>query len=394
MFDALPANSLVLILVSSFVGGFVGASLKFVFEVLLPNNIKQRKQANEIFDKFSNPTIRSADALRSRIANFTSGRNERWFDTSPYYKMITLYIFASYFAWVEILYRKLDLLRFQASKRSRRLHYRLNHVEKSFNNIDYFYPLLREDLDKVYQSALPKYYCKAIGEKIILDASFEHPAVMDFTTFYETYQQDPAYRELFQRLEFFLSKIANQYHNLHWDRVILVQMSLLSLLSSLDIKHVRTRKYKVSDYQLLMGRINYPTVKEVLFRDIYRYNLKIRLSNRFRHIRNRLQYRFDNLHNNPYHPIRQQNLEPDFSYDCTGLDLSQSHNRRKLYLGVGEQAKDRAFSLPYATRQGVMLLNVGPPDLQADVLGRIPGNLATMSGNCIDPEKVIINLVK
>ena len=62
-------RTLLLLFLTALIGGFFGASFKLIFEVILAGRYKEKQEAKRIVNIFSNPIVRSADALRGRIAN-------------------------------------------------------------------------------------------------------------------------------------------------------------------------------------------------------------------------------------------------------------------------------------------------------------------------------------
>ena len=130
-------NSVVWLLISSVVGGIVGASMKFVFDVVLPQQLQQKRDAINIKRKYSTPILLSASELRGRLDNMIryikAVEKENWLKPDGYYFISTLYSVGKFFGWLQILRKTVAYLDFTTSKETRKFESFLNLIEKGLD---------------------------------------------------------------------------------------------------------------------------------------------------------------------------------------------------------------------------------------------------------------------
>lgn len=379
----LKENSILLILISAIIGGFVGATLKLVFEVILADRYNQNREAKAIINKYRNPIVSSADALRGRIANFLSESDQEWFSQSEYYRLSTLYVFCAYFAWVEILFGNLTRIRYLTSRQNRKLHRIVVSIDKSFNNREYFYPI-DEYIPANNTCELPKFICKALGELTIDDCSNNEPSCLNFSDFCRKYYEDSEYREWICNLENFLSNIKKDYGNLKWDRMHIIQLSLIALTNFLDPQHELSRKYKSSITKMLLSRINYHNAREIFCMDVVKNQLPVVVEGKkayFSRLLLIILRKSPRIYNPPRIPkINAHDLVIEF--DATRCDLTTKKGRSEMYSQIKAEAFKRTAILPYGVTLEIQL-DLGSKELEPEVLKRIPGNLASVTENRI-----------
>ncbi len=61
--------SIVWLIISSAIGGVIGASVKLAFEVVLPARLKERREVIVLTHKYTTPILLAAEALRNRLSN-------------------------------------------------------------------------------------------------------------------------------------------------------------------------------------------------------------------------------------------------------------------------------------------------------------------------------------
>ena len=72
--------SILWIVLSAGIGGIIGGWSKFLFEQMLPAQMKMRMEARQAFKKYRYPIIRAADALDRRLQNFVQFVDRKWYD--------------------------------------------------------------------------------------------------------------------------------------------------------------------------------------------------------------------------------------------------------------------------------------------------------------------------
>jgi len=271
-------HSIIFLFLSAAIGGIVGASIKLIFEYLIPERFKTRKEALAIINRYSPPLVQSAEALRGRIANLLQMIRFNWFEKSEYYKLSTLYVFCSFFAWLEILFGKLSLLHFKSSRKQRRLTSIINGVEKAFNNRIYFGDLkfskIRSDTD------VPKFVCKALGELMVKSSNKDNSSPIEFVEFCKQCRSNRDFKDWLDNLCQFLSGVQRSPDNLKWDRLLIIELSLFGLINYLDPRHKITKKFKTKQTIGIASSIERKHAKEMLSEDFVRKKLPVKVEER------------------------------------------------------------------------------------------------------------------
>jgi len=218
--------TVVWLLVSSVIGGVVGASIKFIFDDVLSPRLGSRRETRRTIRKYTTPLIRSAEALERRINIMIRNESKRWFDTDDYFRLSTLYIFGEYFAWIRILERTFGFVPYESRKRGREFNFRLNGPFRALTSHAYFHGI---DPDIIDANSVPRLMLTAIGEGMTSGDG----TPMTFTEFLGNYADDARLRRWFADLETFLSGV-HKNNAIRWDRLIAAGATLRFLIRFLD----------------------------------------------------------------------------------------------------------------------------------------------------------------
>ncbi|MGC9396540.1 MAG: hypothetical protein ACP5J4_16980 [Anaerolineae bacterium] len=137
---AFEETSVIWILLSSIIGGIVGASVRLVFEVILPQRLQQRRETLAVERKYRIPILFATEELRNRLGNIIRNMNaiekENWLQHNPpgYYYLSTLYVVAQFFGWFRILRKRVTYLDLTSTKETRRFEGYLKLIEKGFSD--------------------------------------------------------------------------------------------------------------------------------------------------------------------------------------------------------------------------------------------------------------------
>ena len=178
-------------LLSVVVGGVLGAGIKYLFEVQLPESLKQRRLIRRRIRKYSYPLLQAASDVELRIDNMLrNGVKNDWLgckimreieqgkgfledpDKRGYFLLSSLYVFARYFAWVEILRREARFVEFPFGKESNGLFGVLHKVNNAFRCTT----LWSNSPEKQHfkdSTGLYRHVQSAIGETMIVERNKE-----------------------------------------------------------------------------------------------------------------------------------------------------------------------------------------------------------------------------
>lgn len=193
-------------LLSVVVGGLFGAVVKYLFEVRLPQSLKRRQRVEEKVRKYSYPLLQAASDVELRIQTLLDkGIRTDWLKSSiikelehgrgfledpckglGYFFLSTVYVFARYFAWVEILRREAGFLDFPHGKKSTDFYGILHRINNAFR----YTGLWRADDVKLRVkdcTALYRHVQSAIGEIMIVERNNELNCI-SFREFVDKYK--------------------------------------------------------------------------------------------------------------------------------------------------------------------------------------------------------------
>jgi hypothetical protein len=388
--EQLSEQSVPFIIFLAFTAGMVGASMKLIFEVILADRYRQEREAERILNRYRNPLVRAADALRGRVYNVLLTSEESWLRTSDYYRMSTFYVFCVYFAWVEILFNNLLRLNFMTSRSNQRLTLILGAVDKTFNNNEYFYRRRKASDDT---GELPKYICKALGEVTIQRNEKGEETCLSFTEFCARYRNDKVFRGWVDNLGPFLEAPRKEYGNPSWDRFHLIELALAALVNYLDPKHKQTREITPAITRRILDGAYSPMAREIFTADVTKFQLPLILEGR-RDRRRRwwLQRRGER----PIlrRPTRIDDIDPErlhLTVSGAELDLASKDGRRAAYRRVCDWAKELTDEVEVGVDLRVTVDATGSPP--SDTLPSATGvaaAIADMSHNRVRQENVTV----
>ena len=247
------------ILISSLIGGVIGASVKFFFEDVLRPRLGYRREAKAVVRQYTTPLVRSAEALERRINILIRNDERRWYDDDEYFRLSTLYVFGEFLGWVRIVERRFGFLPFESSKRGAEFNRRLNGLFRALSSHAYFraYP----DVDAVDRTQVPRLMLTAVGE--VMTRPGETSAVLEFTEFLRAYASEPQFRRWFAELDALLRE-AHPADPLRWDRLIAAGANLRALLVFLDPRGGMVRRRALAN----LDRIATAEVRAALEEDL------------------------------------------------------------------------------------------------------------------------------
>ena len=198
------------------------ALLATVAQAVIPTLLGDRKLAQDRLEHYRGPLLTAAYELQARLHNILANQFiEDWVEDSKHADMqqaamdTTLYVFAQFVAWREIIRRDLQYLRFHRSAETRTVHELLQRITET---------LLESKLG--LQFMIWRVEQQGFGERMIEDRG-GHPACIGYATFLER-------RESLGR---WLGPLERDLRAIDKDgqaRLVLLQRQLLELVQRLD----------------------------------------------------------------------------------------------------------------------------------------------------------------
>jgi hypothetical protein len=194
-------------------------------------------EAARVVAKYRDPLLRSAYDLQSRIYNvyrpggFGGGRDPE------YFRLNTLFLFAEFLAWLEIIRREVQFLDLGAVQETKNLSRMLQEVQDQMSTTS----RLR---DNIY---LYRGHQRAIGELMLVPREGQTTAgpryeCMGYAAFVAA-QEDPAFAKWFTRLGDAIDRLRLDKRN-RPQRLVRVQHALIDLIDLLDPNHDRFAQHR------------------------------------------------------------------------------------------------------------------------------------------------------
>jgi hypothetical protein len=268
--ESFEEHSIAWLFISSVLGGIVGASFKFVFEVILPYDFQKRREAILIKRKYSTPLLLAAEALRNRLENMikfidrieTEGWLSRDESLNPYYLLSTLYVVSNFFGWVEILRRTVVYLDMANVEETKKFELFLEAIEAGFSA-----PGLLGEIDTRVSGDrwVYSYVLQAIAEKLIIKPSenANDYRTVGFGSFQQLLDDSTD-----QTLQQWLESLKQMFRDLkkadvRFKRIVAIHAILCAFIDDNDPQHIRTETRKVywdyltvQEQQILKERLN------------------------------------------------------------------------------------------------------------------------------------------
>ena len=241
-------HSIFWILTSSILGGIVGASLRFLFDVFLPQRLKDRQEIIATKRKYSTPILLAADDLRKRCANLIQQidliEKEEWLSArklNSYYYLSTLYTVAQFIGWRQVLRQTVVYLDFTTTKETRTYENLLAAIQQCFTKPDLLHITKSSDPANSNDKWIYTFWLQAIGDSMIIRADNDY-RVKDFATFCNSLARPN--QECFKE---WIDALGGLFINLkssdpRFRRIVATHCILNAFVNHVDPQHLRTNK--------------------------------------------------------------------------------------------------------------------------------------------------------
>jgi hypothetical protein len=241
-------NTIVWLLISSVLGGIIGASVHFLFDFLLPQQAQQRREVISVKRKYATPVLLAAAELRGRLGNMIRFiervQREQWLNPdapSGYYYASTLYVVGKFFGWLQILRRTIIYIDFTSVKETRQFENFLKAIEDGFTDPDLLAPSVTGLPEQTADKWIYTYWMQAMGELMIIRDGDDY-RTLDYATFYKNYKQsdNADFRNWFSQMEQLFAKLTADEPR--FKRIVATHAFLNAFVNFIDPKHLRTRQ--------------------------------------------------------------------------------------------------------------------------------------------------------
>ena len=235
------------LLLSTILGGVVGAVITLVFDEILKPKIAMRREEKRIYKKYQYPLLSAANSLERQINTIVRSRGQAWL-VDPYYQLSTYYKFGVYLFWVREIELDDGFLSIGSSSKARTFSRTLYGPFSGLSSIRRYF---NDDPD-ASKTILRRDIARAIGEEMLDDkkSTADKPRPMGFSTFVRRYGSDAQFRIWFTALEDMLEEMAGTPRQIRQDRLIITAAHLKLLIAFLDPKATFT-KQRFSNLELI-----------------------------------------------------------------------------------------------------------------------------------------------
>jgi hypothetical protein len=251
--------SAIWILVSSLIGGIVGASIKFLFDKILSGRYSKNNKAKEALEQYSFPLLQSTKSLHQRLDFIIKNQQDRdLYNESNHgyslYKLSTLYCFCHFFGAGTIIQEEaLGKFHFM-TKRAMQFYNTFYDVYKGFSSMYYFKE--SNSLKGTYaESTIPSYVLSAIGEQMIERTNGDtHIKIIGFQKFVILVQENCYFNTWIKYLDNLLSGVNFDKERKDWNRIVVIAIHVRLLEGYLDKKRKFTLDKKLHEYFELLDK--------------------------------------------------------------------------------------------------------------------------------------------
>lgn len=267
LLQSFEEHSVIWIIISSGLGGIIGALINFIFQQILTPQLQHRRTSNQALRKYSYPLLKAADKLDKRLENFINFVNEAWFDdpSDDYYHVSTLYLFGCYFGWCKILENEAFLEYETSDKKARLFNIQFYTVFKAITGFHYFREISNEQHFSVKEATIPRLVLTAIGELMIEEEKDKNNslAIIKFTHFTRQYKSSSEFQKWFLYVERLLANLKRDQNDARWNRVVIFASVLRGFILFLDQKHRMTTPREIPYLAYLHPQVRSHLEKEI-----------------------------------------------------------------------------------------------------------------------------------
>jgi hypothetical protein len=241
-------HSILWLLLSSIIGGVIGATVKFLFESLLPQRLLQRREILAVKRKYSTPILLAADELRDRLQNMIRLidliERENWLpsnDLTGYYYLSTLFTVARFIGWQRILRREVVYLDFTTTTETKTFEDFMTAIRRGFTDpalLGERHVSAPEDTDDKW---VYSFWFQGIGDSVILKDG-ANSFTMNYSTFIGLLRRSKQ-----RDLKYWLTELGHLFTDLkatdiRFRRIVAVHAMLNAFINYADPGHLRTEE--------------------------------------------------------------------------------------------------------------------------------------------------------
>jgi len=252
-------NTLFWLLASSIVGGIIGASLKTIFEFLIPHKYRENKESKENFRQYCHYLLLAAKDIDRRLDFILTEKSYGECFRNDGAKLSLLYSFGQYFGWCKIIQHNALENMNKKPKRFKKFFIVFFDTFKALSHINYFEELA--DYDELHKKGgvIPVHEVTRIGFAMLANVEENKTVikmpVLNYNDFISIWHNDKRFIKKFNDVIRLIDSLDDNPKNLAWNRLILFSTSLKILIHNIDNAQLHSEFNQFNNLKML-----HPTV--------------------------------------------------------------------------------------------------------------------------------------
>ena len=239
------------LIASSVIGSVITLLVKYVFDEQITYYVRNKRKTRTIIKKYTKPLLNYGYSLERRVNNFIKNYEKKWLNTSEYYELTTMFLFAQYFSQIYIIQTELGYVEYNKYDLTHKTNLTIRNIFSSLSS----HKILKSTSPKVEDGGvLKRFVITAIGEcATIQEDKVRRP--MSFIEFQESYRNMGMKDVWFQFLFDFLQNAMNKKDNsIFFDRLIFFGKEVHELNLLLDEKRIIVRNSNPSNMNKMSSK--------------------------------------------------------------------------------------------------------------------------------------------
>jgi hypothetical protein len=213
------------IIIWTIISGFVGYTIKFIFEKIIPA-WQIKKGTRVAIEKYRLPLLQYGTAIKDSMIQIVNSQT-KYNDWDAFLRLKTLYFMAAFLGWCQI-FAKESLIEYvehglSVSKDVRVFNAHYHNVFRGISSTHYF-SSSEETFKEAYTSSVPALVATAIGDVMIKDCQgykSAFPQVIGFREFQFNYENNPEFNKWIAHIDNILNYESKSENDLKWNRIII-----------------------------------------------------------------------------------------------------------------------------------------------------------------------------
>jgi hypothetical protein len=229
--------TIIWLLLSSVLGGIIGAAIKIFSENIISQNVSLNKIAREHFNDYSFKLLKAAKSLDKRL-DFIINDKKIFAYEERNSKLSFYYAFGNYFGWCKIIQEEaIDKFK-RLPKTVMRFNITFLQTLKGLSSNFYFIGHTEIEHIIAKNAVIPNYCHTAISDLMLADIDSNKTIIkspiLSFSEFCKKYDNDDEFKTWFIYFEKFIQKMEFEKDNLNWNRFLIISINLKVLINQLD----------------------------------------------------------------------------------------------------------------------------------------------------------------